>query len=128
MHRKHFRGFVFSEGRRYQDLELASDDLSRARTAAIKMDEWAFLLRSPGKDLALLFFENLAARQTIRGMLPGGKYKAQWFNPRTGEWFDMAGGALVADKNGTIEMPAYPSGKDISDNDWAAKLKRVNTP
>jgi len=125
---KHFLGLVFSEGRRYQDLELASDDLSKARTGAIKMDEWAFMLRSPGKDLALLYFENLAARQTIHGMLPGGKYKAQWYDPRTGEWFDMTGGVLVADKNGTIEMPAYPSGKDISDNDWAAKLKLADIP
>ena len=121
----HFLGFVFSEGRRYQDLELASADLSRPRTAAIKMDEWAFMLRSPERDLVFLYFENKAARQKIRGLLPGRTYKAQWYDPRAGKWFDMPDGVLAADKSGAVEMPPYPTGGDTADNDWAAKLKLV---
>lgn len=37
----------------------------------------------------------------------------------------MNGGTLVADGGGTIEMPPYPSGTEVSDNDWAAKLKLI---
>jgi hypothetical protein len=126
VHAKYFMNFVFSEGRRFQDLELASRDLSGARTDAIKMDEWAFMLRDPSRELAFLYFEDKTARQIISGMIPRKEYRAQWYNPRSGEWFDMADGVLVADANGTIAMPFYPSGKDISENDWAAKLKIVD--
>lgn len=123
---KYFMEFVLSEGIRYQEMELAYEDLSRARTDAIKMDEWAYMLRNPDKEIAFLYFEDKTARQTIYGMIPNNKYEAQWYNPRTGEWFEMADGVLTSDENGTIDMPAFPSGKDISENDWAAKLKRTD--
>ncbi len=120
---KIFIEFVFSEGERFQHLELASKDLSNARTEAIKMDSWAFMLRDPNRELAFLYFEDKTSRQTVSGMLANSEYRAQWYNPRTGEWSDMGDGVLVADANGNIDMPYYPSGKDISENDWAAKLK-----
>jgi hypothetical protein len=123
---KYFMEFVFSEGQKYQKLELASEDLSNARTEAIKMDEWAFMLRETDRGLALLYFEDKTARQTITGMIPDTKYAAQWYNPRTGEWFAMGDGVLVSGQNGTIDMPAFPSGKDVSENDWAAKLKKIS--
>ena len=89
------------------------------------MDEWAYMLRDPDRELALLYFEDKTDRQTINGMLPDTNFHAQWYNPRTGEWFEMGDGVLVSDQKGTIEMPVYPSGKDISEKDWAAKLKRI---
>ena len=121
----YFKEFILSEGQKYQRLALASDDLSDPRTEAIKMDEWAFMLRDPDRELALLYFEDKTIRQTINGMLPDTDYKAQWYNPRTGEWFDMGDGMLVSDEKGSIEMPVYPSGKNASENDWAAKLKKT---
>jgi len=122
---KYFMTFINSEGAGYQELELASDDLSSPRTEAIKMDEWAFMLRTPGRELVLLYFENEATRQTISGLLPDTRYRAQWYDPRRGEWIDIESGRLASDEEGTLEMPAYPSGKDIAENDWAAKLKAV---
>lgn len=119
----YFRNFILSEGPAYQDLLLASDDLSAPRTKAIKMDEWSFMLRSADKKLALLYFENKAARQTISNMLPSREYKAQWYDPRTGQWFDMEAGSLTSDSNGRIELPAFPSGEDAAQKDWAARIK-----
>lgn len=124
---KYFLEFINSEGPEYQSLELASEDLSNPRTEAIKMDEWAFMLRDSDRKMVLLYFENKTVRQTVSGMIPETKYEAQWYNPRTGEWIDMADGVLLSDENGTIVMPAYPSGKDVSENDWAAKLKKSSS-
>lgn len=122
---KYFMEYIHSEGIRYQEMELASQDLSNPRTGAIKMDEWAFMLRDRDKKLAFLYFENGTVRQTIHGMIPEKRYRAQWYDPRTGQWSGMNGGPLVADGSGTIEMPPYPSGREVSDNDWAAKLKLI---
>jgi len=122
---KYFMEYIHSEGIRYQEMDLASQDLSNARTEAIKMDEWAFMLRDRDKKLAFLYFENGTVRQTIHGMIPEKRYRAQWYDPRTGQWSGMNGGTLVADGSGTIEMPPYPSGRKVSDNDWAAKLKLI---
>ena len=119
----YFRKFVLSEGIKYQNLLLASDDLSSARSSSIKMDEWSFMLRSPDKKLAFLYFENKAKRQIIRNMLPSTKYRAQWYNPRTGKWFDIADGFLKSDSNGGIELPRFPTGEDVARDDWAAKVK-----
>lgn len=82
---KYFAEYILSEGIRYQGMELASRDLSNARTGAIKMDEWAFMLRDRDKKLAFLYFENGTVRQTIRGMIPGKRYRVQWYDPGTGE-------------------------------------------
>ena len=122
---KYFMEYIHSEGIRYQEMDLASQDLSNARTEAIKMDEWAFMLRDRDKKLAFLYFENGTVRQTIHGMIPEKRYRAQWYDPRTGQWSGMNGGTLVADGSGTIEMPPYPWGRKVSDNDWAAKLKLI---
>jgi hypothetical protein len=119
----YFREFVLSEGIKYQSLLLASDDLSSARSSSIKMDEWSFMLRSPDKKLAFLYFENKAKRQIISNMLPSTKYRAQWYNPRTGKWFDIANGVLKSDSNGGIELPRFPTGEDVARDDWAAKVK-----
>ena len=119
----YFREFVLSEGIKYQSLLLASDDLSSARSSSIKMDEWSFMLRSPDKKLAFLYFENKAKRQIISNMLPSTKYRAQWYNPRGGKWFDIADGFLKSDSNGGIELPRFPTGEDVARDDWAAKVK-----
>jgi len=119
----YFKDFVFSEGGAYRKLEPASGDLSNPRTGAIKMDEWAFMLRSPDRRLALLYFEDKTVRQTVLGLIPETRYEARWFDPRTGEWTNMGEGELESDDQGRIELPAFPSGEDVAQNDWAAKLK-----
>jgi hypothetical protein len=80
------------------------------------------MLQSPDKKIILLYFEKKAKRETITKLKPGAVYIAKWFNPRTGEWIPMSKKELKVDKNGDLELPKFPSGKAISENDWAAKL------
>ena len=44
-------------------------------------------------------------------------YAAKWFNPRTGEWTDLASGKLTSNNIGEINLPDFPS-----DEDWALSL------
>ena len=115
--------YILSEGIDYQKLELASTDLSNPRTDAIKMDEWAYMLRSSDKELAFLYFEDLTERQVVAGMIPGKAYSSQWFNPRTGQWSNVGNGTLKANSDGQIQLPDFPGNKTITDTDWAMKLK-----
>ncbi len=43
-----------------------------------------------------------------------GKFKADWFDPRTGEWFDAGGGTLTADATGKITLPNFPGDNEKS--------------
>jgi len=52
----------------------------------------------------------------------GGKYKASWFNPRTGQWADAGTGILMADSAGKIALPNFPGNLTKSDTDWGLKL------
>ena len=115
--------YILSEGIDYQKLELASIDLSNPRTDAIKMDEWAYMLRSSDKELAFLYFEYKTERQVVAGMIPGKAYSSQWFNPRTGQWSNVGNGTLKANEKGLIRLPDFPGNKTVSDADWAMKLK-----
>jgi hypothetical protein len=124
---KYLKEFIFSEDIKYQELELASHDLSNPRTAAIKMDEWAYMLRSPDKKLALLYFEDKTKIQIVSGLIPQKEYKSIWFNPRSGEWFPAGEGTLKTDREGTVHLPDFPGGKTVSDTDWALKLKRIKS-
>lgn len=122
---KHLRDFVLSEGARYQELQLASGDLSTRRDADPRddgLDGWAFMMRTPARDLALLYFENKAATPRLAGFTAGASYRWTWFNPRRGGW--SPGISLTADADGGIAAPAFPAGHAGVINDWAAKLVR----
>jgi hypothetical protein len=57
---QHLGAFVLSEGRRYQDLELASSDLApraAATSSADGLDGRSFMMRTADRSLALLYFE-----------------------------------------------------------------------
>lgn len=120
--------FILLEDEAYLDLLLASEDLTpRKSEDALDtgLDGWSFMMRTPDKDLAMLYFENSCEKPLISGMVPGATYQAQWFNPRNGEWSDMSEGVMLSGKNGTLQLPSFPSGKDISQDDWALKLKML---
>ncbi len=117
-----FKRFINGLNSIYGTMIVAYDDLSSPRNSSDVLDEWSYMLKSPDNSIVLLFFENKAKRQTIRNLTPGAVYNAQWYNTRTGEWTNILDGKLQADQHGKISMPAFPSGKDISENDWAAKL------
>jgi len=115
--------FVLSEGARYPDLEPASDAL-RPREAPGSsphgLDGWSFLMRTRGRDFGLLYFEHAALRARATGWTPNGRYTFAWYDPRDGAW--QAALALVADPDGTLDLPAFPGGADVAAGDWAARI------
>jgi len=122
---QHLAKFMLSEGRRYQDLELANDALTpRTADAAIAdgLDGWSFMMRTPERDLALLYYEHLAGPATLTGMTPGATYTWAWFDPRSGDW--VAARDVFADSAGQIVTPAFPDAGQSPMRDWAAKLVR----
>lgn len=115
--------FILSEGPRYRDLVLASDNLTPRMAEGSKgngLDGWGFLMRTKEKDLGLLYFEDHAARATTSGWGANTAYRLTWFDPRTGEWHPAL--SLTSDAKGEIQLPPFPSGGDTADSDWAAKI------
>ncbi|MBN1598072.1 MAG: DUF5060 domain-containing protein [Bacteroidales bacterium] len=117
-----FKQFIDSQGKNYQNMIVTYNDLSQPRNDSDVLDEWSYMLKSPDNRIVLLYFEKLARQQTISNLDADSKYKAQWYNPRNGEWTNMGSGYLLTDRQGKLKLPAFPSGKTISENDWAAVL------
>lgn len=116
---KYLKTFAFSEGRRYQDLVPDANLVSPSETSVTKgFTGWAYCARVPEKDFFLAYFEkDYPKGGMIRGALPRSDYRAQWFNPRTGQWSPAGGGVLHANQWGWIQLPDSPS-----NDDWGLKL------
>ena len=115
------RDFMLSEGTRYRDLVLATDDLHpRAAPKALDngLDGWSYMMRTPDKRFAMLYFEWKTERPRLSGMIPGGQYRWLWFDPLTGKWNREI--AVKADAKGELQAPAFPT--STAKKDWAAKL------
>jgi hypothetical protein len=124
---KHLGAFMLSEGNAYWDLIPAHADLQPNRNPKGEennLDGWAYMLRREDKTIALLYFENACRQARIINMLQETSYNAQWFNTRTGEWIDARSGNLTSDQDGTIRLPLFPNGSNITseNEDWAMKL------
>ena len=120
---QHLGKFVLSEGARYQQLELASTDLSpRAAPDAIAdgLDGWSFMMRTADRTLALLYFEPRSVSPQLIGLKPGTRYRWSWFDPREGRWSDPR--AVSSDASGTLAAPPFPGDVPRATQDWAAKL------
>ncbi len=116
---QHLQAFVLSEGPSYQDLLLASDQLSpRKAPDAIEdgLDGWSFMMRNEDASYALLYFEIDAVPTTVSGMQSSSTYQWNWYNPKTGEWLKPI--RLKTNANGQLKSPPLPA----SGTDWAAKL------
>lgn len=123
---QHLKAFILAEGARYQQLELASSDISTRQATNPRddgLDGWAFMMRTAGRDFALLYFENRAETPRLAGFTANGRYRWSWFNPRTGVWGVALD--LTADADGSIGTPAFPVAEPGIINDWAAKLVSV---
>lgn len=122
-HMQHLQTFIKSEGARYQDLQLGSDQLE-PRTAPGSPDDgldgWSYMMRTAGKDFALLYFENRSVAPNIKGFMPGKNYQLEWFDPLTGSW--LAAVSIAADSLGNISLPAFPQGEKVASRDWALKI------
>lgn len=110
------RDFAFSIGARYQELVPDADLLSPHENYDLKAYAgWAYCARTPDKKIFLAYFEKDAPRAQLRGALLNAVYKADWFDPRTGDW--QPAGSLHSGVTGLIDLPAAPS-----DADWALRL------
>jgi hypothetical protein len=119
--------FMLSEGPRYTDVVLASDDLAPRKAEGSKedgLDGWSFLMRTPKKDLGFLYFENKAQRARTTGWNPNASYRFTWFDTRTGEW--QAPVTLKTGAQGEMQLPAFPGGAEVAPVDWAAKIVAGN--
>jgi len=119
------RKFIESEGAEFQNLQLASSDLLPQKSEGSQpdgLDGWAFMMRTPDKKLAMLYFENKCEIPTISGFIPDTEYQLNWFNPETGEWIEKQR-TDSSDENGTIYLESYPDGEKISTKDWSLKIK-----
>lgn len=118
---RHLKAFVLSEGRRYQDLEPATEAVSPNRAGDAKgLAGWAYAARTRGGELNLLYFEANCPPATLEGARAGGRHRAQWFDPRTGAWLDA--GVSTADAAGRLALPPFPDVAARSETDWALKL------
>jgi len=120
---QHLRSFVMSGN--YQQLELASDDISPRSSPDAKadgLDGWSYLMRTVARDFALVYFENQAPRPRLKGFSPGTSYYWYWFDPRTGVWQEP--NVLVADAAGVLSAPQFPWGGERAAKDVAAKILR----
>jgi hypothetical protein len=115
----HLKTFALSEGSRYQELVPDSNLISPSETHTAKgFLGWAYCARTPARDFFLAYFEkDYPAGGMFRGASPSATYKAEWFDPRTGQWSKAGNGLLRANVWGWIIVPDFPS-----DNDWALKL------
>ena len=123
---RHLRTFVLSEASRYQELVPNVEQLKPNRTGEEKSCiGWAYCAGTAGKDLFLLYFEKDCPKASLAGALPQSKYKALWFNPRSGNWIDAE--VLIADSTGRINLPNFPDKSTRSKTDWALKLTLRDT-
>ncbi len=118
--------FVLSEGERYRELQLGSQDITPRKAPGSPedgLDGWSYMMRTPEKDFALLYFENGSVVPELTGFIPNAVYTLMWFNPLTGEWSGDVG--MKSDRKGVIRITGFPDGKNPSDTDWALKI--INT-
>jgi hypothetical protein len=120
---KYLIAFILSEGNKYQDLQLAREDVVPNKAPGSPptgLDGWAYMMRTPEKDFALLYFENQSQLPVLHNFQPGAEYSLQWFDTITGEWKDRV--TIKSDGKGKLTLPGFPDGKKVSDRDWAVKI------
>jgi hypothetical protein len=104
--------FVMAAGVRYRDL-VPDDYVVPSRTRETKAYEgWAYAARTPDQEVFLVYFEKGCPPSRVRGAIPETHYRAQWFNPRTGEWLAAGQGHVGSDNIGEISLPPFPDGED----------------
>ena len=116
------RDFVLSEGAAYQELELARDDVRPNAAPGAHpngLDGWSYMMRTPDRQLALLYFEHAAVHPTLHGFAPGAAYTLVWVDPASGERLTPV--ALAADADGVLRPPPFPE-TDRQYTDWAAAI------
>jgi hypothetical protein len=122
---KYLGEFILSESKGYQDLEPVQDDIQPRKAAGSfedGLDGWSYMMRTPDKEIALLYFENGSVKPVLNGFNPNTQYSLLWFNPQEGQWEEPL--TLMSDDNGSLKIPSFPDSQDITETDWALKIKR----
>jgi hypothetical protein len=120
---QHLKSFLFSEGSEFQNLHPAWHDINPQKATGAPfdgLDGWSYMMRTPEKDLALLYFENKATIPQLSGFEPSTPYSILWFNPSTGKWMEKI--KLKSNKKGILVIQCFPEGMNIAETDWAAKI------
>lgn len=120
---QHLRSFILSEGSSYQNLQLAYNDLAPRKAPESPddgLDGWSYMMRTPEKDFALLYFENRSMLPELSGFKANTSYFLKWFNPQTGEWLKPV--MVKTDANGKFMIPNFPDEKNPASTDWALKI------
>lgn len=123
---QYLRKFILSERDRYRELRPASDRIRPRKAPEAPesgLDGWAYMMCTPEKDFALLYFENRSVLPELEGFTPEASYRIRWFDPVTGEWGEVV--EVTADRDGTLEIRSFPNGKNPSDTDHAARIKKI---
>ncbi|MFP5204795.1 MAG: DUF4038 domain-containing protein, partial [Acidobacteriota bacterium] len=90
---QYLRKFAFSIGRRYQDLAPDTGFVVPNATPVVKGYEgWAYAARTSDMEIFLAYFEKGCPQSLVRGARVMSQYRAQWFDPRSGEWSDVGDG------------------------------------
>jgi hypothetical protein len=125
---RHLKTFILSEGKAYQSLIPSDDLLSPKRSGKPKTNVgWAYCARTESGNITLLYFERDCPRARLSGLIAAGRYRVQWFNPRTGEWLTPSKHSLQADDKGWLRLAPFPSGETTSKEDWAMKVIRTES-
>jgi len=120
---RHLSSFIMSEGDKYQKLELSSQNIHPQKAPNSPengLDGWSFMMRTPAKDFALLYFENQSILPRLSKFIPRTSYYIQWFNPSNGEWRENI--TVNTDNSGMLFLPKFPDGQNPSTRDWAVKI------
>ena len=120
---KHLNAFILSEGNKFQDLQLAREDVIPNKALGSPptgLDGWAYMMRTNEKDFALIYFENKSVLPELNNFKPNTKYVFQWYNTFNGEWKEKT--TIESDAKGSMQIPNFPDGKNPSSTDWAAKI------
>jgi hypothetical protein len=119
---QYLKTFALCEGRRYEELIPDANLVSPSETQVTKgYTGWAYCARTPDRKFFLVYFEkDCPGTNIIRGALPYAAYRADWFDPRNGQWSKAGNGVVTANNSGQITLPALPS-----DDDWGLKLIAV---
>lgn len=120
---QYLRNFVLSEGNKYGFLEPAANDIYPRKAPGSPeqgLDGWAYMMRTPDKNFALLYFENHSVLPVLKGFIPSTEYTLSWFNPETGTWENQV--RIASGKDGILELPSFPDHTNPTEKDRAAKL------
>ena len=115
--------FILSEGKKYQNLQPVRDDVKPNKAPGSLLDGldgWAYMMRTPEKDFALLYFENQSMLPVVHNFKKSTDYFFQWFDTMTGGWKNKI--SVKSDDTGTIILPDFPDRQNPSSKDWAAKV------